>query len=88
VASNIAPGQMSDMVHSCLKGDYRKALKIHMNYLPLFRDLFIETNPQPVKTAARMMKLPSGTFRSPMVEMQPRNKTVLRNTLKEVGLLK
>ena len=67
---------------------YDKALKLHFRFMPLFRDLFIESNPQPVKTAARMLKLPAGYFRSPMMEMQPENVKVLRRTLKEVGLLK
>ena len=58
-----------------------------MRFLPLFRDLFIETNPQPVKTAARMLGMPAGTFRSPLVEMQPENAKKLEQTLKDVGLL-
>ena len=57
VASNVAPKQMSTMVHALLDKQYDKALKIHFNFQPLFRDLFIETNPQPVKTAVRMLKL-------------------------------
>jgi 4-hydroxy-tetrahydrodipicolinate synthase len=88
VASNVAPKDMSQMVHGLLKKDYKKALKIHFRFMPLFRDLFIETNPQPVKTAARMLKLPAGPFRSPLVEMRKNNQAVLRRTLKEVGLLK
>lgn len=88
VASNVAPKQMSDMVHACMDKNYAKALKIHYRFMPLFRDLFIETNPQPVKTAARMLKLPAGPFRSPIVEMRPENQKILRRTLREVGLLK
>lgn len=88
VASNVAPKQMANMVHALQAKQYDKALKIHMKFLPLFRDLFIETNPQPVKTAARLMKLPGGYFRSPMVEMKPANVKVLKKTMKEVGLLK
>ena len=88
VASNIAPKEMSKMVHALMKKDHKKALKTHFKFMPLFRDLFIETNPQPVKTAARMLKLPAGPFRSPLVEMQKNNQAILRRTLKEVGLLK
>jgi len=88
VTSNIAPRQMSNMVHACMDRKFDKALKIHYQFMPLFRDLFIETNPQPVKTAARMLNLPAGPFRSPIVEMQPENQKVLRRTLREVGLLK
>jgi 4-hydroxy-tetrahydrodipicolinate synthase len=88
VASNIAPKEMAEMVHALQKKDYDTALKIHFRFLPLFKNLFIETNPQPVKEAAKMMGLPSGTFRLPLIEMKPENRDKLRATLVEVGLLK
>jgi 4-hydroxy-tetrahydrodipicolinate synthase len=88
VASNIAPKEMAEMVHALQKKDYDTALKIHFRFLPLFKNLFIETKPQPVKEAAKMMGLPSGTFRLPLIEMKPENRDKLRATLVEVGLLK
>jgi len=59
VASNVAPRQISTMVHALQEGKYDKALELHYRFMPLFKDLFIEANPQPVKTAARWLKLPA-----------------------------
>ena len=51
VASNIIPAEVEGLVRSFLKGDLAKAQEIHARYYPLFRDLFIEPNPVPIKTA-------------------------------------
>ena len=46
VASNIIPRQLSRMVNSYATGKTAAALKLHQQYYPMFRDLFIETNPR------------------------------------------
>jgi 4-hydroxy-tetrahydrodipicolinate synthase len=51
VASNVAPGPVAQMVRSALDGDYARARKLHLKYYRLFVDLFIDTNPIPVKAA-------------------------------------
>ena len=51
VASNVIPRQIADMVNAFLAGRSADALKIHLRYFQLFKDLFIESNPIPVKTA-------------------------------------
>ena len=55
VASNVMPKEVTDMVHAALKGDFERAGRIHAKLFPLFKDLFIETNPIPVKAALAMM---------------------------------
>jgi 4-hydroxy-tetrahydrodipicolinate synthase len=55
--------------------------------LPLFNDLFLDTNPIPVKTALRMMKLPSGVFRLPLCDMEPQLAETLKKTLTDFKLL-
>jgi len=55
VASNIIPRQISQMVKAFSSGDARGALKLHEKYYPLFKDLFIETNPVPIKAALAML---------------------------------
>jgi len=55
VASNVAPREVSTMVRAFAAGDARKALQIHQKLYPLFKDLFIETNPVPVKAALAML---------------------------------
>ncbi|HUL39813.1 MAG TPA: 4-hydroxy-tetrahydrodipicolinate synthase [Methanomassiliicoccales archaeon] len=88
VASNVAPSQVSSMVRLALEGKWEEARREHFRLLPLFTNLFLETNPIPVKTALRMMGKPSGVFRLPLCEMEPSNQEVLRKTLADLGLLK
>ena len=88
VASNLLPKQLSKMVHSYLKGDQKAALKVHEKYYPLFKDLFIETNPVPVKAAMAMKGLVKEEYRLPLVKMNPDNRRQLRATLKATGAIK
>ncbi|MEM0142608.1 MAG: 4-hydroxy-tetrahydrodipicolinate synthase [Candidatus Parvarchaeum sp.] len=81
VASNILPRMTSDMVKLALEGEISKARKLNAYMIPIFRDLFIETNPIPVKTAMRMLGMPSGGFRLPLCDMTPQNMEKLRETL-------
>ena len=88
VASNIIPREVSQMVSAFLKGNIAEAQKLHHKYYPIFKDLFIETNPIPVKAALAMMKLVREEFRLPLVPMSGKNRELLRNTLTECGVLK
>ncbi|HEY1490866.1 MAG TPA: dihydrodipicolinate synthase family protein, partial [Verrucomicrobiae bacterium] len=54
---------------------------------PLFKDLFIETNPTPVKAALAMMKVIEEEYRLPLVPMNPKNWDALRTTMKRCGVL-
>ncbi|MFA5312825.1 MAG: 4-hydroxy-tetrahydrodipicolinate synthase [Methanomassiliicoccales archaeon] len=87
VASNVAPKMVSDMVHHMLNGELLEARELHYRLLPLFKNLFVETNPIPVKTAMRMMKRPSGVFRLPLCDMEPSNAEIVRATLADLKLL-
>jgi 4-hydroxy-tetrahydrodipicolinate synthase len=55
---------------------------------PLVRDLFIETNPAPVKAALALMELCSAQLRLPLVELEPANHARLQASLSEAGLLR
>ena len=87
VASNVIPKEVSQMVRAFAKGDARKAAALHARYYPLFKDLFIETNPTPVKAALAMMKLIEEEYRLPLVPMNPKHWDVLRTTLKRCDVL-
>src|SRR6266403_2041995 len=80
VASNVIPSQVAQMVKSFARGDVRAALRLHQKWHPLFRDLFIETNPVPVKAALAMMGQIEEQYRLPLVPMSPRNRAKLRAT--------
>jgi len=87
VASNVAPKEVCTMVHAALDGNWGEARKQHFRLLDLFNNLFVETNPIPVKTALRLMGRPSGTFRLPLCDMEPANLEILRRTLAQIGLI-
>ena len=88
VASNVIPKEVSQMVTAFAAGNLPAARKLHAKYYPVFKDLFIETNPVPVKAALAMMGLGNEEYRLPLVPMNARNRATLRATLKSCGLLK
>jgi 4-hydroxy-tetrahydrodipicolinate synthase len=88
VASNVIPRQVAQMVRLFAAGKTRAALKLHERYYPLIKDLFIETNPVPVKAALAMMGQIEEEYRLPLAPMASRNRAILAATLKSSGLLK
>lgn len=87
VASNVAPKAVADLVHHALAGRWSEARALHAKYYRLFADLFIDTNPIPVKTALVMMGKIEDAFRLPLCEMSEPLKTRLAETLRGVGLI-
>ncbi|MGZ8938331.1 MAG: 4-hydroxy-tetrahydrodipicolinate synthase [Limisphaerales bacterium] len=87
VASNVVPKEISQMVRLFSEGKAKAALKIHAKLFPLFRTLFIETNPVPVKAALVMRGMMDEEYRLPLVKMEAKNREVLRKTLESCGVL-
>ena len=83
VASNLFPAEVCGLVHACEEGDLKSAAKLHRKLLPLFKDLFIEPNPVPMKTALGWRGAMSGEVRLPLCEMSEANQARLRKTLEE-----
>ena len=88
VASNVIPREVAQMVNAFTRGQIRKASRLHAELYPLFKDLFIETNPIPVKAALVMMGLIAEEYRLPLVPMSAANRAKLRATMKQCGVLK
>jgi 4-hydroxy-tetrahydrodipicolinate synthase len=88
VASNVIPREVSHMVKAFAKGKPDVALKLHNKFYPVFKDLFIETNPVPVKAALAMLGMVEEEYRLPLVPMSAANREKLKKTLKAVGVLK
>lgn len=87
VASNVIPREMAELTHAALGGDFAKALSLHRKYYRLFRDLFIDTNPVPVKAALAMMGRIREAYRLPLCELSEADSVALRRTLCEIGLV-
>jgi len=88
VASNLVPDKVAKLVDSFRSGDVETAKKINAELASLYRALFIETNPGPVKMAMNWMGMAAGGLRLPLVELEPENQEKLRKVLVEMGLLK
>ena len=87
VVSNLIPAEVVAIIHAALAGDYATAQKLHLKYHQLFSDMFIDTNPIPVKAAMAMKGLIEETYRLPMCSMTAEKKAVLRASLEAVGVL-
>ncbi len=88
VASNVIPREVAHMVRAYADGNTSLALKLHDKFYPLFKDLFIETNPCPVKAALAMMGMMEEDFRLPLVRISAASRDKLRKTMKACGVLK
>jgi 4-hydroxy-tetrahydrodipicolinate synthase len=81
VASTVPPGAVSEMVRALLEGEWERGRELHYELLPLFRALFFETNPIPVKTAASLLGLCSDEMRLPLIPMSGENLRRLQETM-------
>jgi len=86
VASNLIPKQVGDMVRTFLAGRPKEAEVMHRKYYPLFRDLFIEANPVPVKMALARKGWMTEDVRLPLVPLQLQNRERLEIALDKFGL--
>ncbi len=86
VANNIVPKEIKALTTYALEGNFERARELHYQLYDLFKVLFIETNPLPVKTACWMLGMCEKEFRLPMCEMKPENEQKLREILKRYGL--
>jgi 4-hydroxy-tetrahydrodipicolinate synthase len=87
VASNVAPGLVSELVRAAASGNHRRAEQLHRRLYPLFKDLFIESNPSPAKYALSLTLGLSAELRLPLVEMSAPSRETVRQTLASLDLL-
>jgi 4-hydroxy-tetrahydrodipicolinate synthase len=86
VASNLFPKEVVQLVNACLDHDLAKATKLHRKLYPVFKTLFIEPNPVPVKFAlARAGIIGSDLVRPPLTELTKPNEQTLLAVLKTFG---
>lgn len=87
VAGNLIPSELSEMVRMALAGDLEGAARVSEKFARLFKDIFVETNPIPVKYIASRMGLCELGFRLPMCEPGEKAVEVLEETMKAYGLI-
>jgi 4-hydroxy-tetrahydrodipicolinate synthase len=81
VTANLDPERMVMMYDALRQGDYQKALVLHFALSPLFRSMFIDTNPIPVKKAVELMGMAGGPVRLPLDELDAKKSAQLRAVL-------
>jgi len=86
VASNYLPAEVASLVRSWREGRFAEAAALHRRLYPLFKDLFIEPNPVPVKYALSLRGVMTPDVRLPLCEMTPAHQDKLRATLAALGV--
>jgi 4-hydroxy-tetrahydrodipicolinate synthase len=87
VASHLVGKQLQTMMQSFAAGKVQEALQIHIQLFPLFKALFLTSNPIPLKLALRLLGLDTGVVRSPLVAGNDELEAKLKVVLKKVGIL-
>lgn len=87
VAANIMPKMMANLMESSLNGEIEKAKELNLYLYPLYKALFIETNPVPAKTALWLMgKIETPEVRLPLSPLTESSLETLKKVLKEYNL--
>ena len=87
VTANIVPQKVHDLIFQFKNGNYKEALKLHLELLELNRVLFIETSPIPVKEALNLMGMTEAEIRLPLSCQQENNREILKETLAKYQLI-
>ena len=86
VASNLIPAEVKALVDAAARKDWKKAEELNQKYAGVFRDLFIESNPGPVKAAMAAKGWLADELRLPLVPITEGSREKLFRTLKAAGL--
>ncbi|MFZ0033771.1 MAG: 4-hydroxy-tetrahydrodipicolinate synthase [Sedimentisphaerales bacterium] len=88
VVANIVPADVKAMTDLILEGDFTSAMKWHKKLFALSKNMLgLATNPIPVKAAMAMLNMAPEELRLPMTPLDESTKAILRQTLKDYGLL-
>ncbi|WP_447590069.1 4-hydroxy-tetrahydrodipicolinate synthase [Aquipseudomonas campi] len=87
VTANVAPRAMAELCAAAMAGDAETARAINERLMPLHKNLFIESNPIPVKWALNEMGLMLDGIRLPLTWLSPRCHEPLRQALRQSGVL-
>ncbi len=87
VASHLVGQQLQQMIQLFLTGQVESAIALHLKLFPLFKTLFVTTNPIPIKTALGLQGWSVGGFRPPLTEADAQTTQLLQSLLKDFALL-
>ncbi len=85
VAANVMPKEMAQLMESALNGEVEKAQELNLKLYPLYKAMFVETNPVPAKTALWLMgKIDTPEVRLPLAQLTEKSLETLKTVLKEI----
>lgn len=87
VASHLAGREIKAMIQAFQAGDIRRAQELHLRLWPLFKVIFITTNPTPVKAALALAGFDAGGLRLPLIEATAKERDQIAAVLKNLALL-
>lgn len=87
VAAHVVGQKMKEMINAFTAGNITMATKLHLELFPVFKAMFVTTNPVPVKAALSLLGWQVGPPRLPLVEANDTEKETLKKVLSEQGLL-
>lgn len=87
VLSNIIPAKVKALTVAGLAGDYAAARALHIELFPLFKGMFVETNPIPIKTAMALLGNDTGELRLPLCEPSAESLEAIKKLLKNAKLI-
>jgi len=86
VASNLIPDRVKYMVDSFINGNFAEAMETHNELYSFFRDIFVETNPIPIKAAMAYKELIKEEYRLPLCPITEQNMEILKKTMQNLGI--
>ncbi|HKX31932.1 MAG TPA: 4-hydroxy-tetrahydrodipicolinate synthase [Blastocatellia bacterium] len=87
VASNLLPKPVSDLCHACIEGRFDEARALNRQLTPIFKAIFIESNPIPIKAGMALTGLIEEVYRLPLVPLSQANRARFEKVLAEYGAL-
>lgn len=87
IASHLVGNDIKEMIYAFVNGDVKKATALHLKLFPLFKGLFVTTNPIPVKEALNLRGMQVGGFRLPLTRIGEKEKEFLMDLLQQYNLL-
>jgi 4-hydroxy-tetrahydrodipicolinate synthase len=87
VVSHVAGRQIKEMIEAYQAGNVKKALELHLKLLPLFKVMFITTNPTPIKEACNLIGIPVGKPRLPLVAVTEKEREAIAGEMRKLGII-
>jgi len=87
VVSHVAGREIQEMIRTFFNGDIQKARKMHLMLFPLFKAMFVTTNPVPIKTALNLQGHQVGAPRLPLVDASAADIEHIKTALNQFGML-